>query len=100
MEINGQTIAFAFTLLSLISTLIALVWKFFKWVAKVKKQETEIKRVEKKHENDIREIHQEQEIVIVGLLASLKGLSELGCSESTKDAIKTIETHINKNAHK
>ena len=42
----------------------------------------------------------EQRILTSGILACLKGLKEQGCNGPVTEAIKEIEEHINKEAHK
>ena len=79
------------TAISLITAIVAVV-KYYnkghKWFMKTDKQEKEIQ-----------DIKEEQEILTIGVLACLKGLSEQGCNGPVTDAIKQIEEHLNKKAH-
>ena len=60
-----------------------------KWVLKQNKQD-----------DDIKSIKEEQKILTTGVLACLKGLKEQGCDGPVTEAIKDIEYHLNKEAHK
>ena len=53
-----------------------------------------------KQDQDIKEIKQEQVILIHGILACLKGLKEQGCDGPVTFAISEIEGHLNRQAHK
>lgn len=46
-----------------------------------------------------RSCHEEQTLIIYGLLACLKGLKEQGCNGPVTEAINKIEKHINQKAH-
>ena len=52
-----------------------------------------------KHDEDIGSIQEEQTLIVYGLLACLKGLSEQGCNGPVTEAINKIEKHLNKKAH-
>ena len=51
-------------------------------------------------DDDIKIIKEEQTILTKGVLACLKGLKEQGCDGPVITAIKDIEEHLNKQAHK
>ena len=53
-----------------------------------------------KQDESIKEIKEEQSILTAGVLACLKGLKEQGCNGPVTEAIKKIEEHLNKEAHK
>ena len=53
-----------------------------------------------KQDESIKEIKEEQSILTTGVLACLKGLKEQGCNGPVTEAIKKIEEHLNKEAHK
>ena len=55
---------------------------------------------QEKQDKDIKAIKEEQFILTQGVLACLKGLQEQGCDGPVTTAIKQLETHINKQAHK
>lgn len=110
MYVDAQTIVLAGSLLAAITAFVALAWKLFKWINHQKEQDLEIKRIDKKvddeigklrdrHEKDQNGTQEEQTLVIYGLLACLKGLAEQGCDGPVSEAIDKIEKHINKKAH-
>ena len=55
---------------------------------------------QEKQDKDIKSIKEEQFLLTQGVLACLKGLQEQGCDGPVTTAIKQLETHINKQAHK
>ena len=55
---------------------------------------------QEKQDKDIKAIKEEQFLLTQGVLACLKGLKEQGCDGPVTVAIKQLETHINKQAHK
>ena len=61
----------------------------FKFVARNKKQDEAISA-----------IRNEQTLICYGVLACLKGLKEQGCNGPVTEAINKIEKHLNVQAHK
>ena len=80
------TIAGVITALGVI---FGLIFAIYKWYLKQEKQD-----------KDIKIIKEEQFLLTQGVLACLKGLQEQGCDGPVTIAIKQIENHINKQAHK
>lgn len=80
------TIASVITALGVI---LGAVFTFHNWLLK-----------REKNDSDIKAIKEEQSILTKGVLACLKGLKEQGCDGPVTEAIKNIEDHINKQAHK
>ena len=85
MEIIS-TVAGVITALGVI---FGLIFAVYKWYLKQEKQDT-----------DIKAIKEEQLLLTQGVLACLKGLKEQGCDGPVTTAIKQLENHINKQAHK
>lgn len=54
---------------------------------------------QKKQEEEIKAIKDEQTLIIYGLLACLKGLNESDSNGPVHEAIDKIEKHINQKAH-
>lgn len=72
------------------------------WAKKDQKKASVDKMVEElreKHDEDFGSIQDEQTLIVYGLLACLKGLSEQGCNGPVTEAIGKIEKHLNKKAH-
>lgn len=90
------------TFAAFIGAVIALATYFsnvVRWVDKQNKQDEEIKRLKKHHEDDIKSIREEQTLLVYGVLACLKGLSEQGCNGPVTEAINKYEKYLNRTAH-
>ena len=72
-----------------LGVIFGVLFAVYKWYLKQEKQD-----------KDIKAIKEEQFILTQGVLACLKGLQEQGCDGPVTTAIKQLETHINKQAHK
>ena len=72
-----------------LGVIFGILFAVYKWYLKQEKQD-----------KDIKAIKEEQFILTQGVLACLKGLQEQGCDGPVTSAIKQLETHINKQAHK
>ena len=72
-----------------LGVIFGVLFAVYKWYLKQEKQD-----------KDIKAIKEEQFILTQGVLACLKGLQEQGCDGPVTSAIKHLETHINKQAHK
>lgn len=89
MYISADTVIKVAALLAASSTLIGVVIKAYKTIEKNDKQSEEIKA-----------IREEQTIICYGLRGALQGLIESGCNGPCKDALNTLDKHLNKSAHK
>lgn len=65
-----------------------------------KERESEIAKLREAHNTDIKAIKEEQTVLVYGVLACLKGLSEQGCNGPVTKAIEKLEKHLNIEAHK
>ena len=83
---NLTTLAATITALGVV---FGAIFAAYKWFLKQEKQD-----------KDIKAIKEEQTVLVYGVLACLKGLSEQGCNGPVTAAINQIEKHINKQAHK
>lgn len=87
---------------AVVAAIIALVTFFAKgvrWVDKQEQQDSDIKALRATHISDMDSMKQEQTLIVYGLLACLKGLSEQGCNGPVTEAIRKIEKHLNEKAH-
>ena len=89
MYINADTIIRSASLLAACGALIGAVIAVYKQLESNKKQSEVIK-----------EIQEEQTIICCGLRGALQGLIEKGCDGPCKDALKMLDNHLNKNAHR
>ena len=83
---------------AVVGAFVALVTYFsnvVRWLDKQKKQDEDIKELRKHHEEDMASIKEEQTLLVYGVLACLKGLSEQGCNGPVTEAIGKFEKHLN-----
>lgn len=101
MQINvtWQGIITAAAVVGAVIALISYFVKVFRWFERQKQQDEEIKGIQKHHEDDMASVKQEQRLIVYGVLACLKGLSEQGCNGPVTEAISKIEKHLNEKAH-
>ena len=88
VTLTWQTLLSAAAVVGAFVALVAYLRKLFGWFERQEKQDKEI--------NDIKE---EQEILVNGMLACLKGLNKLGCDGEVSGQITAIENHLNRKAH-
>lgn len=110
VEITPQSIVTIGAVLTAATAIVAVIFKFVRWVDRQKAQDNEIKELKAHHESDIQELKKaeaadiahimnEQKILMYGVLACLKGLKEQGCNGPVTEAINKIENHLNQRAH-
>lgn len=73
--------------------------KIVHWVDKTKQAEKDIDELRHETEDSMTGLRAEQAIIVMGILAALKGLKEQGCNGPVTEAIDKIEAHINRKAH-
>ena len=89
ITLTAQTIISFAALVAALGALLALYNKGYDFVQRQKKQD-----------NIIKDIQDEQALLTYGILACLKGLREQGCNGPVTDAISRFEKHLNEKAHK
>jgi hypothetical protein len=89
MNISGEVITTVAGVITAIGVIFGVIFAVYRWYLKQEKQD-----------KDIKAIKEEQFLLTQGVLACLKGLKEQGCDGPVTTAIKQLETHINKQAHK
>ena len=99
ITLTWQSIITAAAVIGAIVALVTYFSKVVRWVDKQSKQDNEIKEIRKHHEDDMTGIKQEQTLLMYGVLACLKGLSEQGCNGPVTEAIHKIEEYLNEKAH-
>lgn len=95
-----QTILTICAVPAAIGGVVALVFKFVRWLDRQKAQDQEIKDVKATHEEDIKALQEELTVVCYALLACLDGLKQLGANGNVSKAHDTLDKHLNKKAHK
>ena len=99
ITITGQGIITAAAVVGAVVALVAYFLKVVRWVDKQNEQDKEIKNLKQHHEDDMASIKEEQTLLVYGVLACLKGLSEQGCNGPVTEAISRFEKHLNEKAH-
>lgn len=103
MYITLDMVAKIVSVVSVLAGLIAALVTAIKRRAKEKEKVAELaKRIDENEKQTAavrRNCHEEQALIIYGLLACLKGLQEQGCDGPVTIAIAKIEKHINQKAH-
>ena len=100
ITITWQSFITAAAFVGAVIALVTYFTKVVRWVDKQSKQDEEIKQLQKRHEDDIASIKEEQTLLVYGVLACLKGLSEQGCNGPVTEAINKYEKYLNEKAHK
>jgi Na+/melibiose symporter-like transporter len=99
ITLTWQTIITASTVIGAIVALVTYFSKVVRWVDKQGRQDKDIKEIRQHHEDDMASIKKEQKLLVYGVLACLKGLSEQGCNGPVTEAIHKIEKYLNEEAH-
>lgn len=89
MYVTWDTIITIAAVLAAVGAIIKYFTRAHNWVLHQNKQDEAIESIKS-----------EQQILVYGVLACLKGLQERGCNGPVTDAINRIEKHLNKEAHK
>lgn len=100
ITLTWQTIITISAVLGAAVAIVSLFAKLVRWVDKQRKQDDDIKQIRKHHEEDMESIKEEQTLLVYGVLACLKGLSEQGCNGPVTEAINKYEKYLNQKAHK
>ena len=90
------------TTAAVISAMVAIYAFFSKvvlWIDKQNQQDEEIERLKKHHDKDIKELKDEQTLLVEGVLACLQGLQERGCNGPVTAAIDKYTAYLNAKAH-
>ena len=99
ITVTWQSLITAAAIVGAVVALVSYFSKVVRWVDKQSKQDDDIKALRKHHEEDMASIKEEQTLVVYGVLACLKGLSEQGCNGPVTEAIGRLDEYLNKKAH-
>jgi hypothetical protein len=100
ITVTWETFTIAAAVVGAVVALVSYFLKVVRWVDKQSKQDEEINSLRKHHEEDMQSIKDEQTLLVYGVLACLKGLSEQGCNGPVTDTIRKYENYLNQKAHK
>ena len=99
ITITWQGIITASAVIAAMLSIYAFVSKVVLWIDKQNQQEQEIERLKKHHDQDIKELKEEQTLLVEGILACLQGLQERGCNGPVSLAIEKYTNYLNAKAH-
>lgn len=99
VHISVQGIITAAAFAAAIIALAGYIFRARDWVKKQSGQDEQIKALEAHHDEDIKDIKSELQLLTYGINACLKGLKEQGCNGPVTEAINKIDKHLNERAH-
>lgn len=99
ITVTWETFTIAAGVIGAVVAIASFIAKLVRWVDRQKKQDEDIKDLRKHHEDDMQSIKEEQTLLVYGVLACLKGLSEQGCNGPVTETIIKIEKYLNQKAH-
>lgn len=88
MYITSDIVLNAVALITAIGTLIALLYRLFRWTERQKNQDKELEHIKA-----------EQCMICFALFATLDGLKQLGANGNVSEAYNELEKYLNKSAH-
>lgn len=89
MYVDADTVIKAAALLTALGALVGAVIAVYKVFDNNRKQN-----------KIIEEMQEEQTVICYGLKGALQGLIEQGCNGPCKEALNTLDKHLNKKAHR
>lgn len=99
ITLTWQSFITAAAFVGAVVALVSYFTKVVRWVDKQTQQDEDIQKLKKHHEEDIKAIKEEQTLLVYGVLACLKGLSEKGCNGPVTEAIDKLDKYLNQKAH-
>ena len=99
ITLSLQSIITAAGVIAAVVAIVAHFAKIVRWVDKQSQQDVEIKKLKEHHDKDIKDMKEEQTLLVYGVLACLKGLKEQGCNGPVTEAINKYEKYLNQKAH-
>ena len=100
LTITWQSVITAAAFIGAVVAIVSYFSKVVRWVDKQNEQDAKIDALEQHHDSDIKELKEEQTLLVYGVLACLKGLQEKGCNGPVTETIDKIEKYLNEQAHK
>lgn len=99
IEVTAQSVITAAGVVTALGVLVGIFVKLVRWVDEQKEQRQSISTLEEKHETDMKEMREENQLLMYGILSCLKGLQEKGCNGPVTVAVDKIEKYLNAKAH-
>lgn len=110
ITLTPQSVVALSAIIGAIVAIATYLAKIVRWVDKQSAQDLEIQKLKATlqneinslkahHDQDIKDLKEEQTLNVYGILACLKGLREQGCNGPVTEAINKIEKYLNQKAH-
>lgn len=95
-----QAVTAVCAMIAAVGGIVALVFKFVRWVDRQKAQDQELQALKTTHEADIKALQEELTVICYANLACLDGLKQLGANGNVTKAHDKLDKHLNQKAHK
>ena len=99
MYIDANTVILAGGVLGALAVIFGYVRKVQKWFDHQANQDKEIQALKHQHDEDIKAMREENQLLVYGILSCLKGLQEKGCNGPVAEAVSKFEKYLNEKAH-
>lgn len=86
-------------LLTAMGVVFGMLWGGFKFIHRQQQQDKDIEALYIKHDNDIKDIKGELQVICFGMLACLDGLKQQGCNGDVTKAHDKLTKHLNISSH-
>ena len=100
MQINSQTIITVAGVITALGVILGIILKWHSWYIKQNAQDDKLAAIKTTHNDDMKQIKEENTLICYALLACLDGLEQLGCNHTVTLAKNKLEKHLNCRAHK
>ena len=100
MYITWETIITAGAVLAAVLAIGGVVFKVYKWYLNQNNQDKSIDELKSHHEEDMKQLREENTLVCYALSACLDGLMQLGANHTVPDAKDKLDKYLNQQAHK
>lgn len=100
MMITWQTIITAAGVLSAVGVIVGILLKAYSWYLRQQEQDKALAALKAHHDEDMKQIREENRLICYALSACLDGLMQLGCNHTVPAAKTDLDKYLNKQAHK
>jgi hypothetical protein len=100
MYITWQTIITAGAVLAAVLAIGGVIFKVYKWYLHQGDQDKIVTALQVHHEEDMKQVREENTLICYALSACLDGLMQLGCNHTVPDAKSKLDKYLNQQAHK
>ncbi len=100
MQITPETVVEISKFIGAVGIILGALAALFKWLSKQERQSTDIERLRKMHDEDLKGVQEELCVLNYAVLASLDALMQRGYGGNVAEAHVKLQKHINNKAHK